>query len=66
MQTTIKVAGMTCKNCEQAVKEALLDVSGVTKVSVNLDDGTVTIEHTDEVDVATFTEVVEDQGYDVA
>jgi len=66
MQTTIKVTGMTCKNCERAVKEALLEVSGVTKVVVSLDDGNVTIDHSDDVDVATLKEVVEDQGYDVA
>jgi len=66
MQTTIKVTGMTCKNCELAVKEALLEVSGVTKVVVSLDDGNVTIDHSDDVDVATLKEVVEDQGYDVA
>lgn len=66
MQTSIKVSGMTCKNCEQAVKEALLEVSGVTNVSVNLDDGMVMIKHAEDVDSAKFTEVVEDQGYDVA
>lgn len=66
MQTTIKVSGMTCKNCERAVKDALLEVSGVTHVNVNLDDGNVTIDHSDDVDVPTFKEVVENQGYDIA
>lgn len=65
MQTTIRVEGMTCKNCEKAVKDALLDVFGVTEVKVNLDNGQVTIEHEAQVDPASFKEVVEDQGYDV-
>ena len=66
MQTTIKVSGMTCKNCEKAVKDALLDVAGVTQVSVNLDEGSVVIEHAESVNAEQFKEVVEDQGYDVA
>lgn len=65
MQTTIKVEGMTCQNCERAVKDALLSVSGVTEVSINLDNGQVTIDHLDNVDATTFKEVVEEQGYDV-
>lgn len=65
MQTTIKVDGMTCQNCERTVKDALLAVSGVTEVVINLDNGQVKIDHSDDVDVATFKEVVEDQGYDV-
>lgn len=66
MDTTVKVSGMTCKNCEAAVKEALLDLAGVTSVNVNLDTGDVTIAHSEDVNEATLKQVIEDQGYDVA
>lgn len=66
MDTTIKVSGMTCKNCEAAVKDALLDVTGVTKVDVDLDSGDVTITHNEDVKTATLEQTIEYQGYDVA
>jgi copper chaperone len=34
--TTLQVTGMTCGHCEKAVKTALLNVVGVTEVSVSL------------------------------
>jgi len=66
VETTLKVSGMTCKNCEKAVKDALLDLAGVNDVSVNLDDGSVNIKHEQAVEIGTLKETIEDQGYDVA
>ena len=41
---TIKISGMTCSGCEQAVTQALQGVKGVIRTTVSLDNGTATIE----------------------
>jgi len=66
MQTTLKVSGMTCEHCEQAVKKALEGLSGVSGVEVHLDTGNVDVTYDNaQVTIADMREVVEDQGYDV-
>jgi copper chaperone len=65
-KTTLQVTGMTCGHCEKAVKAALLNVEGVTEVSVSLKDGKVEVGHdTSKASVSKLKEAVEDQGYDV-
>lgn len=64
MKQTLLVDGMTCSNCETAVKEALNDVEGVQNVSVDLETGEVDIEHND-VDPLVLETAIEEQGYDV-
>lgn len=65
LTTTIQVKGMTCENCERAVKFALLKVSGVSRVDIQLDSGEVTIEHESQVDETNLYQIIEDQGFDV-
>lgn len=66
MQTTLKVSGMTCEHCEQAVKKALEGLNGVSGVEVHLDTGNVDVTYDNaQVSIADMREVVEDQGYDV-
>jgi len=66
MQTTLKVSGMTCEHCEQAVKKALEGLNGVSGVEVHLDTGNVDVTYDNaQVTIADMREVVEDQGYDV-
>jgi copper chaperone len=65
-KTTLQVTGMTCGHCEKAVKTALLNVEGVTEVSVSLKDGKVEVGHdASKASVSKLKEAVEDQGYDV-
>ena len=65
-KTALQVTGMTCGHCEKAVKTALLNVEGVTDVSVSLKDGKVEVGHdTSKASVSKLKEAVEDQGYDV-
>ncbi|MDB6123946.1 MAG: Heavy metal transport/detoxification protein [Pedosphaera sp.] len=39
----IKIKGMTCRNCVQTVKRALLTKNGVTEVRIDLESGMATI-----------------------
>jgi len=62
-QIILKITGMTCQHCVQAVNQALRSVPGVEQVEVNLDTGTSVIQGTAERDrlIAAVTE----EGYAV-
>jgi copper chaperone len=66
-RTTLHVTGMTCGHCEKAVKTALLNVEGVSDVSVSLKDGMVAVAFdSGKATVEVLKEAARDQGYDVA
>ncbi|AIF44064.1 copper chaperone CopZ [Virgibacillus sp. SK37] len=66
MQTTLDVRGMTCGHCEQAVKNALEELTGVTGVEVHLNTGKVDVTYDNaQVTIAKMREAIEEQGYDV-
>ena len=65
-KTVVKVEGMTCEHCLQAVTKALTALPGIGGVAVDLKAGTVTVEHDPGVtDVVKIKAEIEDQGYDV-
>jgi copper chaperone len=65
MNTTIKVNGMSCSHCENAVKSAAIKIDGVSSVLVDLKSGNVEITHNETVSIANVKEAIEEQGYDV-
>ena len=65
MQTKLKVEGMSCSHCENAVKKAVSAISGVTDVSVDLKAKTVTVAHGGNVTADIIKNAIEEQGYDV-
>lgn len=63
---TIRVDGMSCSHCENAVKKAVGALPGVESVSVDLKGKTVTVAFDDEKTSFTqIAEAIENQGYDV-
>ena len=64
MNKTIKIEGMSCEKCVAHVKDALEEVSGIEKVTVDLKEGKAIIEG-NEVSDEVIKEVIEDEGYDV-
>ena len=64
MNKTIKIEGMSCEKCVAHVKDALEEISGIEKVTVDLKEGKATIEG-NEVSDELIKEVIEDEGYDV-
>jgi Copper chaperone len=62
----LKVEGMACSHCENAVKNAVMALNGVNAVIVDLKNKSVEIKCEDtipnEVDIKS---AIEDQGYDV-
>ena len=65
IQRTITVEGMTCQHCVNAVTTEVGRVPGVSKVTVDLDSGKVTIASDRPVDDAALREAVEEAGYEI-
>lgn len=65
METILKVEGMTCNHCKQAVEGALTELEGVKSAAVDLEAANVTVVHDDNVTQEVMTSAIEDQGYDV-
>lgn len=62
----LKVEGMSCSHCENAIKKAVGAIDGVSNVTVSLEEKTVTVEYDAASNIIdTIREEIEDQGYDV-
>lgn len=62
-KTVLKVEGMSCSHCENAVKKAVGALDGVSSVSVNLKGKTVTVEYDSaKVSLDDIKNEIEDQG----
>ena len=64
--STYTVTGMTCDHCVSAVTQELSDITGVTKVSMELASGQVTVESDAAVDQAAVAAAVDEAGYALA
>ena len=64
MKKTLLVEGMSCGHCEKAVKNALNELAGVTKVEVDLSTKTVEVEG-ESLDDTLIKDAIEDAGYDL-
>jgi copper chaperone len=58
---TLKITGMTCGHCSQAVTRALAAVAGVTAVQVSLEKGEARIEG--DADPGQLIRAVRSEGY---
>ncbi|MFD1065461.1 copper chaperone CopZ [Oceanobacillus locisalsi] len=64
---TLDVQGMSCGHCVQTIEGNVGELNGVTSVKVHLDNGKVDVSFDEgKIDLKKITEVIEDQGYDVA
>jgi copper chaperone len=61
--TTLRVTGMTCGHCVQAVERALRDQSGVHSARVDLGAGLAEVSYEGEVPSDTLIAAVESEGY---
>ncbi|WCK54845.1 copper chaperone CopZ [Aneurinibacillus sp. Ricciae_BoGa-3] len=63
---TLNVKGMTCGHCEKAVRTALEELNGISKVSVHLKEGKVDVAFDNaKVSTGQMKEAIEEQGYNV-
>ncbi len=66
MKSVLKVEGMSCMHCVNAIKNSVGALDGVITVNVCLEDKTVTVEY-DQVKtpLERIKEEIEEQGYAV-
>lgn len=66
MKEMLKVEGMSCNHCVNAIETNVGELAGVSKVNVNLDAANVAVEFDEEtVSLTNIKEVIEDQGFEV-
>jgi copper chaperone CopZ len=63
MITRLRIAGMSCQRCVQAVFTALTPVEGIVSAEVSI--GAVTIEHDGRATVEALRDAIAISGYDV-
>jgi copper chaperone len=65
-QTILRVDGMSCQHCVNAITDAVSVLDGVDQVEIDLDAKTVTVVHNLEaVSIEKIRDEIEDQGFDI-
>lgn len=60
----LKISGMTCTGCANAVEQALTQLGGVESASVNHEDNAASVVYdTNKVTSADFERTIESSGY---
>ncbi|MBP9718545.1 heavy-metal-associated domain-containing protein [Candidatus Gracilibacteria bacterium] len=62
MVTTVSIPGMHCGSCIALIKDVCSEFSAITDAQVDLDAKKVTLQHSDELDLAKWTEEIESLG----
>lgn len=62
----IKIKGMTCKRCTDAVEQTVGELTGVDAVVAELETGEVTISQDGSVNESTIKELLEEIGFELA
>lgn len=66
MNETLKVEGMSCAHCVNAVESSVGGLQGVSSVKVDLEKGEVAVAFDNsQTSLDKIQETIEDQGYDV-
>lgn len=65
MKKKISIEGMSCMHCVKHVEEALKELPGVARVSVDLKEKNAIVDLDGTVEDAKLKEAVEEVGYDV-
>ncbi len=65
MTRTIKVKGMSCQHCVNAVSKTLSAIEGIQEVKIDLAKGEATFEEVKPVDDALIRERIEKAGYEL-
>jgi copper chaperone CopZ len=62
-ETILKVEGMSCSGCVNAVRNALTGIKGVEEAVVSLEESSARIVHVEEAAVADLVAAIEAAGY---
>ena len=59
-----QVPGISCQHCVNAITREVSAVPGVKTVAVALENKTVTVEHSDDVNTGAIVAAINEAGYD--
>jgi copper ion binding protein len=59
-----QVPEVSCQHCVNAITKEVSAIPGVQRVQVALDDKTVTVEHSEQVQTAAIIAAINEAGYD--
>lgn len=62
---TVKIKGMSCQHCVNAVTKALGEIEGVSNVKVNLSAGEATFDEAQPVSPETVSEKIKKAGFEI-
>jgi copper chaperone len=62
---TVKIKGMSCQHCVNAVTRALSEIDGVSNVQVNLSAGEATFEEARPVTADVVAEKIKKAGFEI-
>lgn len=65
MTAELKVRGMHCNHCVEKIKRFVGEVSGVSKVEVDLDSGIVAVDFDSLATLEAIKEAILDSGFEV-
>ncbi|MCL2407042.1 MAG: cation transporter [Defluviitaleaceae bacterium] len=65
MTTVLKVGGMSCSHCTNAITTALSAIAGVSAVHVSLEKKEVHVNHTDETVIDNLYKSIDELGFDI-
>jgi copper chaperone len=59
-----EVPEVSCQHCVNAITKEVSALPGVQRVQVNLDDKTVSVEHSEQVGIEQIVAAINEAGYD--
>lgn len=62
---TVKIKGMSCQHCVNAVKKALEGVDGISNVTVDLSHGEASFDEAHPVDAKVIKDAIRKAGYEL-
>lgn len=67
MQTTVSIPGIHCASCAALIKDVSSEFPQIQGIAVDIDTKNVTLEHSDDFDMSTWTQEIEalDEKYKV-
>ncbi len=63
MKKTVKIAGMTCMHCKMRVEKALKSLEGMKEVTVDLANGSATMDVENTVEDLAIKNAIKEAGY---
>lgn len=64
MKRTIKIGGMGCEHCEEALSKELIEIENVDDVKCSYKDGTAILTLSGDVSDDILCDVIENAGYE--